>query len=630
MNNIESEMNKMMNQYLTHTYKDKNVLKVQKHRWTKRLEKKDFKGSDLSLIHMLEFMIHQKNIYNNFIKFIMFNNSIKMPVKTGANKGLLTTGEIRKLISAHNKLSKIVIPKGTNREGLEKLIKSKGYKINHKDQRLDPQPINRPPLKIVNMPPKKEKVVKKPAEKKKEPVKYNTLTKDVIDTYGVKKPPPKKKDPYPKADDKITKEIEIEEKLGDFRELLQTTNKGNKFSPQDVTKYTALLNKCFTTLYKLYDLDKDDYDDGKKGKAPKVIVSSVLNKIPSKIIKYATQVLNVLTGEVPIPASSGVMIDLTEEPYKYFTKLIDQRFISKRAKKLKDQEDGKVAKKPADKKVSVVKPADKKVSVVKPADDSVSDVLKMYFDNNIENVKHTSLRKLLDQKKISQSMYTTLKNKRQKHNQDKKSVKKPDVKKPDVKKQEPTNTKKAKDLYETIKDRNWNEAIKRVIELQLKDKKYRVIDATIKGNKFTIFYYMDDKKIKDKSVYDIPAVKKPAVKKVSVKKESVKKPADKKPAEKKDDPRMKYEEITDMSDNRTRMLQQITQGIQTKILKNARADPSSVTSANIKTLVREISNFLTMMENDKKIRFSDKIVEKYVTQRIEYLEGDLLEIAKSK
>lgn len=166
-----------MNQYLTHTYKDKNVLKVQKHRWTKRLEKKDFKGSDLSLIHMLEFMIHQKNIYNNFIKFIMFNNSIKMPVKTGANKGLLTTGEIRKLISAHNKLSKIVIPKGTDRAGLEKLIKSKGYKINHKDQRLDPQPINRPPLKIVNMPPKKEKVVKKVVKK---PVKYNTLTKDVI------------------------------------------------------------------------------------------------------------------------------------------------------------------------------------------------------------------------------------------------------------------------------------------------------------------------------------------------------------------------------------------------------------------------------------------------------------------
>ena len=151
----QTEMNKMMNQYLEHTYKDKNVLKVQKCRWNKRLQNKDFKGSDLSLMNMLEFMIYQKNIYNNFIKFIMFNNSINMPVKTGKDKGLLTTGEIRKLISAHNKLSKIVVPKGTDREGLEKLIKSNGYKINHKEQRLDPSALNRPPQKTVTMPPKK-------------------------------------------------------------------------------------------------------------------------------------------------------------------------------------------------------------------------------------------------------------------------------------------------------------------------------------------------------------------------------------------------------------------------------------------------------------------------------------------
>ena len=164
----QTEMEQMMNQYLEHTYKDKNVLKVQKCRWKKRLQNKDFKGSDLSLINMLEYMIYQKNTYNNFIKFIMFNNSINMPVKTGTNKGLLTTAEIRRLISAHNKLSKIVVPKGTDREGLEKLIKSRGYKINHKQQRLDPQPINRPPLKTVTMPPKKPRkvaVVKPPAKK---------------------------------------------------------------------------------------------------------------------------------------------------------------------------------------------------------------------------------------------------------------------------------------------------------------------------------------------------------------------------------------------------------------------------------------------------------------------------------
>ena len=389
-----------------------------------------------------------------------------------------------------------------------------------------------------------------------------------------------------------------------------------------------------------------------------------MNKIPSKIRKYATQVLNVLTGEVPIPASSGVMIDLTKSPYKYFTKLIDQRFISKRAKKLKDQEDGKVAKKPADKKVSVVKPADKKVSVVKPADDSVSDVLKMYFDNNIENVKHTSLRKLLDQKKISQSMYTTLKNKRQKHNQDKKeSVKKEEVvKKPAVKKE---SVKKEVDYIEVenplypLASRDKNSKVSKLIKIK-SVKQYANLLKKIKPQVNKINNVKDGTELlkKDKDIYDEflrlwkklsspqTSIKissffneeKPAEKKKEVVKKPAPPPAEKKkevvkappPAEKKDDPRMKYEEITDMSDDRTRMLQKITQGIQTKILKNARANPSSITSASIKTLVREISNFITMMENDKKIRFSDKIVEKYVTQRIEYLEGDLLEIAKSK
>ena len=155
--NKQSEMKKMMTQYLEYTYKDKNVLKTQKCRWNKRLLSdlpKNHTGSTATLMHMLDFMIYQKNTYNNFIKFII-SNSINMPVKKGKDKGLLTTAEIRRLISAHNKLSKIVVPKGTDRNGLEQLIKSSGYKINHKEQRLDPQPINRPPLKIINMPEKK-------------------------------------------------------------------------------------------------------------------------------------------------------------------------------------------------------------------------------------------------------------------------------------------------------------------------------------------------------------------------------------------------------------------------------------------------------------------------------------------
>ena len=130
--NTQTEMEKMMNQYLAHTYTDKNVLKVQKCRWKKRLlVEKDGLGSSATLINMLEYMIYQKNIYNKFIKFIMYGNNINMPYKTGKLKGLLTSAEIRKLIVSHNKLVKLSIPKGSNRDDLIKLIAKNGYRINH-------------------------------------------------------------------------------------------------------------------------------------------------------------------------------------------------------------------------------------------------------------------------------------------------------------------------------------------------------------------------------------------------------------------------------------------------------------------------------------------------------------------
>ena len=47
-----------------------------------------------------------------------------MPPKT-TPAGELTAPELRKLIRAHNILSKITIPKGTDRQGLIKLIEKK-------------------------------------------------------------------------------------------------------------------------------------------------------------------------------------------------------------------------------------------------------------------------------------------------------------------------------------------------------------------------------------------------------------------------------------------------------------------------------------------------------------------------
>ena len=55
----------------------------------------------------------------------------------GKLKGQLTTAEIRKLISAHNKLSKITIPPKSKREDILKLLTDKGFSVNHEQQKLE-------------------------------------------------------------------------------------------------------------------------------------------------------------------------------------------------------------------------------------------------------------------------------------------------------------------------------------------------------------------------------------------------------------------------------------------------------------------------------------------------------------
>ena len=59
-----------------------------------------------------------------------------MPYKAGKLKGQLTGAELRKLIRAHNILVSIKIPKGTDRDGLIKLINMYGYKIDHEKKEI--------------------------------------------------------------------------------------------------------------------------------------------------------------------------------------------------------------------------------------------------------------------------------------------------------------------------------------------------------------------------------------------------------------------------------------------------------------------------------------------------------------
>ena len=95
-----------------------------------------------------------------------------MAPKTPA--GEMTAPELRKLIRAHNILSKIVIPKGTDREGLIKLIEGKNYKVDHKDKVIRPKQQRGKQItlkkaeELTKPKPVSEAVKKQRAEKKKE------------------------------------------------------------------------------------------------------------------------------------------------------------------------------------------------------------------------------------------------------------------------------------------------------------------------------------------------------------------------------------------------------------------------------------------------------------------------------
>ena len=69
------------------------------------------------------------------IKILVIIN-INMVYKRGKLKGQLTTAEIRKLISAHNKLSKITIPPRSTREEILALLDKNGFSVDHEKELL--------------------------------------------------------------------------------------------------------------------------------------------------------------------------------------------------------------------------------------------------------------------------------------------------------------------------------------------------------------------------------------------------------------------------------------------------------------------------------------------------------------
>ena len=588
--NKQSEMKKMMTQYLEYTYKDKNVLKTQKCRWNKRLLSdlpKNHTGSTATLMHMLDFMIYQKNTYNNFIKFII-SNSINMPVKSGKDKGLLTTAEIRRLISAHNKLSKIVVPKGTDRNGLEQLIKSSGYKINHKEQRLDPQPINRPPLKIINMPEKKPSKPK-PEDKAKTAFKKklgllpddNNVSKPTFNVKNTKvaqvknKPPVKVVNPY--AQTTVNKDLEdYEDRLKDMSEVI--VNNKNNFGANGGEK----------AFKKIDDLFKE----------VKTIGGGIdnLQKKSPKTIKYFTNILNSIHRHPPT-TNEGVILPQLER-FKIWNRYISESAKKDRAKIMKERKDA-------------LKP--KKEKVKKPTKEDKALQKKLDYDQKIEE----RLKKLDDDLKLNKNVLTGF-----------------------VANKQGDFIKLFTDIYKLgkgIVPKDFStESLKYATNLlnivysnppiNQKPEGLVIPEQTLKpnGGIFHIWKaYLTESAKKDR-VKIIKDALKPSPPPVEEDDES----------EDEEDARLKRKEITARNDPLTDKLRVVI-SMKDKILKKVKNDPTLIQGETarksnklIGDLVKPILEYIKKLENDNNIRFSESILDQYQLQLIQNLRSDLKEFMK--
>jgi len=109
-------------------------------------------------------------------------------------KGELTGAELRKLIRAHNILVSIKIPKGTDREGLIKLIEDKGYKVDHKKKAILDAKKDRPRRPKVTLDKAKELTKPKPLteeqKKKRQQAKQKKEGEKAFLKTVIPKPPP--------------------------------------------------------------------------------------------------------------------------------------------------------------------------------------------------------------------------------------------------------------------------------------------------------------------------------------------------------------------------------------------------------------------------------------------------------
>ncbi len=122
-----------------------------------------------------------------------------MPPKQVVPTGELTGPELRKLIRAHNILSKITIPKGTDRNGLIALIQKRKYKVNHKKKSIEPMVSRREGIITLKKAEEltKPKVLTEEQIKKKQQAKQKKEGEKAFLKQAIPKPPPVSKPSKP-------------------------------------------------------------------------------------------------------------------------------------------------------------------------------------------------------------------------------------------------------------------------------------------------------------------------------------------------------------------------------------------------------------------------------------------------
>lgn len=191
--------------------------------------------------------------------------------------GTLSSSELRRLIKQHNKLMSIQIPKGTNRDGLIKLITKNGYTINHSAQKLEPTvKMKRKP--VVKLPPAP---VKKTEEEKKQAKDKRDKKRREIEAEGIKK-------------------------ALALQKILKKKTSNNKKSMEENK------NQNKTNIIKKDQPKKDEYNIGD--------IISIDQKTPKGIQKWQGEIIRLTPAKVFIKATKSPF-DESKTPISNFSKI---------------------------------------------------------------------------------------------------------------------------------------------------------------------------------------------------------------------------------------------------------------------------------------------------------------------